>query len=474
MKHNLFFRLLSLLLCLCLLPATALGYGETPVYQDPVTHTDIELTLDLFPEAFPDPQAADYQGWQEFLDKLLFKGSLDLQNPLTEKVRAWFDGGLYLNNRMTIPFQVDVYFTFRYLQSRVLKGESMFFKMENFLEFMMKPRYFMDLPTDYIALLMYPEATLDICNRFYTPLAKLCEGEGNREVSYDDLYDLCLSWEEMYMNDGEDYYKLYFFFTCLLYNLGINYDVYDQIGMLTAYLDMLDPEGKGLIITEKEGVETYTIGGHKVFTRKLDSTRTFTLDLPDENGNLLSVTSRDDIHEDWNGDNWFITLNITLAPEEEGAEPENFLALQLNMRDVPLRDLYQTPGTVEFIAEGTALDEPFYLFSELFFERTDLVLPNKTTIYFSPYHPETGKKMLTAKLRLYNSEVPFTVLQERIYDNEDIFHLNDEYLQRIKENYIPSMALNFLPVILEMPAGVINDILRFAEETDILVSLGIE
>ena len=120
------------------------------------------------------------------------------------------------------------------------------------------------------------------------------------------------------------------------------------------------------------------------------------------------------------------------------------------------------------------MEEPFSMAAELYFNRTDINLPNQTTIYFSPLHPETQQKMLTAKLILNNSEVPFTVLQERDYPQEDFFHLNDEYLQRIKESYIPSLALNFLPVIAEMPAGVINDIIRFAEETDILVSLGIE
>ena len=474
MKHTLT-RITALLLCLCLMaPAAALAYGEVPVYQDPVTHTDMKLYFDFFPEAFPDQTAADLKGWQEFLDKLTFEGSMDLQNPLTDKVRAWFDGGLYLNDKLTVPFQVDVYFAFRYFQSRAIKGESMFFKMENFFEFMMKPRYFMNLPTDYIALLMYPEATLEMRDRFYTPLAELCKGEGDRVVSYDELYDLCLSWEYMYENDWEDENKLYFYLTALLYQLGINYDVYDQIGMMTAWLDVLDPEGAGLIITVQDGVETYTIGEHVVFTRDLASTRNFTLSLPNEYGDVLSVTSVEEIHDDWDGDNWYLDLNIALAPEGEGEEPENYLSLSLDMLNVPLRELYQTTGFVSFEADGSAMEEPFSMSADLYFNRTDINLPNQTTIYFSPLHPETQQKMLTAKLILNNSEVPFTVLQERDYPQEDFFHLNDEYLQRIKESYIPSLALNFLPVIAEMPAGVINDIIRFAEETDILVSLGIE
>ena len=224
-----------------------------------------------------------------------------------------------------------------------------------------------------------------------------------------------------------------------------------------------------------------------VFTRELgtakvleESGRTvpapcnFTLTLPDEYGNVLTVTSKETFHDKWSGDDWLLTLNITLAPEEEGEEPETFLDLTLDMRGMPFHDLYQTAGNITFTGDGTGLQEPFAASIDLDFFRTDIEKPNKTTLAFSPVHPESGQRMLTIHLELLNSEVPFTVLQERDYPQEDIFHLNDEYLQRIKESYIPTLAINFLPVIAEMPAGVINDIIRFAEETDILVSLGVE
>lgn len=474
MKRTFFSRLIALLLCLCLAPTVALGYGETPVFTDPVIHSDITLKFDLYPDKFPADTQADLTGWKEFLDKITFRGQLDVQNPLTDKVRAWFDGGVYLREDLVVPFQVDVYFAFRYMQSLALKGESMFFKMENFLEFMMKPRYFMDLPTDYIALFMYPEAALDMRDRFYTPLAELCKGTGDRVVSYDDLYDLCYQWEEMYNNDGDDSYKMYYFLTCLLYNLGINYDVYDKIGMMTDYLNALDAEGQGMIITVKGDVETYAIGEHVVFTRDVNSTRNFTLTLPDEEGNLLTLRSQETLGEGWNGDDWFLEMNITLAPQEEGEEPETFLTATLDMGQIPLHDQYQTSGIVRFHADGTALQEPVSHTFSLTTNRTDIKYPNQAFYNLIYRHPKTQENCFSIQLTLNNSEVPYTVLQERVYPQEDIFHLNDEYLQRIKESYIPSLAISFLPILVEMPAGVINDIIRFAEETDILVSLGIE
>ena len=468
-------RLMTLLLCLCLLPASALAYGDTPIYKVPVTRADMTVSFALHPDAFPNDGAADYQGWADFLSKLQFKGVLDVQQPLTEDVRGWFDGGLYLKDRLTVPFQVDVYQKFRYMRSRALRGESLYFQMDNFFEFMMKPCYYMDLPTETIALLMYPEASVEMYDRFVTPLAELCRGEGERAVSYDDLYDLCLSWEDMYMNDPEDTYKLYYFLTCLLYDLGINYDVYDQIGMMTSYLDQLDPEGAGMTITvDAEGAEVYTIGETVVFTRQAGEGRNFTLTLPapDELGSSLTLISEEQIGG-FEGDDWQLTLSIN-SPADEEQEPENYLTVCLDMDDMPFREHYETVGTIRYTADGTWLEEPFAAELELQLYRNDLKKPHYTKTDLSLIHPETREKCFTLTAAMWLYEEPYTVLQERAYDQEDIFHLNDEYLQRVKEAYIPSLAVSFLPVIAEMPAGVINDILRFAEETDILVSLGVE
>ena len=129
----------------------------------------------------------------------------------------------------------------------------------------------------------------------------------------------------------------------------------------------------------------------------------------------------------------------------------------------------QAPGD-----EYYTVEEPFAAELELQLYRNDLKKPHYTKTDLSLIHPETREKCFTLTAAMWLYEEPYTVLQERAYDQEDIFHLNDEYLQRVKEAYIPSLAVSFLPVIAEMPAGVINDILRFAEETDILVSLGVE
>lgn len=473
MKTNLLLRITALLLCLCLLPASALAYGDVPIFKVPVVRAETTISFALDADAFPADGKADYAGWERFLKKVAVKGVLDTQQPFTDNVRAWFDGGLYVNDRLTVPFTFDVYMKERFLASRALMDESLYFQMDNFLEFMMKPRYYMEMPSNLISLLLYPETSLDIWSRYYPPLAELCAGEGKRTVPYKDLLALCQSWEEMHAADGENAYRLQNYITNLFYDLGVSYEVYDKLGCLTDYLELLDPAHKGLVITSKKKVETYTLGNTVVFTRKLGEARNFTLTLPDENGSLLTLISQEKIG-DWRGDDWQLTLSITHPAEEEGGEPVNYLTMVLDMDDIPLRDHYETKGTIRFTAEGEMLPEPIAADFRLVLYRTDIDYPNLSRWSLSYVHPETGKVCFTGTIELLQQELPYTVLMERAYPYEDFFHLNDEYIQRIKARYLPSLTISFLPVITEMPAGVINDIIRFSQDSGILLFLGVE
>jgi hypothetical protein len=45
------------------------------------------------------------------------------------------------------------------------------------------------------------------------------------------------------------------------------------------------------------------------------------------------------------------------------------------------------------------------------------------------------------------------------------------YLSEYKERWAPTVGLYLLPVALEMPYGVIDDIVNYLLDTDILISL---
>ena len=154
MKHRLFSRLCALALTLCLLaPLTPAG-ADTYLPDGEVTHADFSLGLSLHADGFPASTAHLADG-ETFLNKLRLRGSTDILALFTPDSRTYLKGALQLNGKDQIPFVLDGYHSYRYLISPALNNEPIFFQMHNFLEFMLKPYYYMELPTQYLALLLY-------------------------------------------------------------------------------------------------------------------------------------------------------------------------------------------------------------------------------------------------------------------------------------------------------------------------------
>ena len=206
-------RILALCLCICLLPVVAFADRFEDVNDGtPVTHSDLELSFRLYADGYPDDGLMHYQDWENFLNKLGLRGSMDTQSFPNPFDRVYFDGGLYLNDKLTIPFEYDGYSSFRYVRSPALGGASVHFQMFNFFQFMLKPYFYMYMPTQYIALLLYPEAAVELWNRYTQPVTESIAGKKN--VSYADLLALCEKLNNVVLED--DYDKAYYFFTCLL------------------------------------------------------------------------------------------------------------------------------------------------------------------------------------------------------------------------------------------------------------------
>lgn len=165
-------RVLSLLLSLCLLALPALSAADTYLPDGEVTHVDFTLATELHADGFP-AGSAHYADWEAFLKKLDLRGSMDALALLTPTSRVYLNGALRLNGKDQIPFVYDGYHSYRYFISPALDNEVFFFQMHNFLEFMLKPYYYMALPTQYLGLLMYPEAAYYIGDSYYTPVADM-------------------------------------------------------------------------------------------------------------------------------------------------------------------------------------------------------------------------------------------------------------------------------------------------------------
>ena len=462
MKHPRFLaRLTALCLCVLLLPLSALADVVNP--DLPVTQSDFELSLRLHADGFPNAGAAHYQDWETFLDQISLKGTISTQLFLRPLSRVGMDASLSLNDKAEIPMEYDGYYSFRYIRSPALDGASVHMQMQNFLEFMLKGYYFMDLPTPLIGLILYPEAAYYIGDSYYTPVKEALAGSGSRTVEYTRLYELCetldlLATEEPAMD------PVYFFVTCLLIQTGASDMVLEKLSTLEDVLEYLDPEEEGMTITVAGDTETYVLGETTVFEKTaLPGGVRWALCLGDSDGYVVNAAYEN------NGGEIHGSLRVLLEEEER-------LALFVDLDGLPTDGQLSASGQAAVTLSGAALEEePAPVRFTYQYTRSAQTLPYDMALEVDWLHPQTGKPALSLSYSAAMRDAPYTVLNDRPIDNQDdFFHLNDGYLEEYKERFSKTLALAFAPFVLHMPSGCFSDIYAFLEQTGFLSFLGIE
>lgn len=478
MSASLIRRVLSLLLTLCLLaPAAALGEATEsepspadawPEDSSVVTRSSFELGLSLHADAFPFDGQADYEGWEELLNKLSFSGTIDTQRLNRPTNRMYMEGSLNLNGKVLVPVVFEDYCGFRYIRSSALCGRSVHFQMNNYLEFMLKPYYYYGLPTQYLGLLTYPQATVYMLEAYEDPLAECFQGSGNRTVSYAELYELCEALDAIVLDDS-DADQPYMYMSALLEELMLTDAVYDRLSQTTLYLDYLDPEQEGMSVVVQGDTETYAMNGRTLFTRTgSGDERSFFLSLPDPEDYLLELR-----YSQKPGANGGLDADARLTVS---LEEDVMIDLKLEARGYPKEDDVQAIGSLRFSAEGSALPEGEQSYSFAYrLTRTAPQPPYRVTLGVDWIHPVTKEPAVTL---LYQADIEMhdeSVLEDHIYDNQnDFFRLNESVMEEYKNDFLPPLALSFAPLVLEIPAGAINDVLRFGQETGLLATLGVE
>ena len=277
--------------------------------------------------------------------------------------------------------------------------------MHNFLEFMLKPYFYMELPTQYLALLIYPEAAYWLADSYYTPVKDLLAsareealsayvaedeetsaadtapmntaqtaGDGSiaviggadgptsiyiassgeragaftYTVPYQSLYELGETLD-LIINDDYDLERAYFFFTCLLTELYAGDMTMEILGDLETQLDALDPDGAGMTVTETETGMVCTLGGLNVFVKDTENNvTTLALTLPTEAGYTLHFDYR------WDASGAGAALLSTLSVMDE--EEQAFL-LTAQGEGLPTEGVLDGEGSITFAASGRAFEE---------------------------------------------------------------------------------------------------------------------
>ncbi len=487
-------RVFALVLCL-VLPAAAAAADDNATYltREDAVHVDFTLGFGLHADGFPE-SGAHLQDWEAFLSRVELAGSLDGQAFLEPESRVYLDAALRIDGEPKIPFVYDGYHSYRYLISPMFMNDPIHFQMHNFFDFMLKPYYFMELPTQYLALFLYPNATYFIADSFYTPVkdmiaeareeameeadgevyldedsdalaedAEVGDSETTYVIPYERLFELCEELDYI-TTDDEGYDRVYYYFDTLLAELYASYMMTDTLSNLEFVLDELDPDEAGMTVTETPEGMTCTIGDTEVFTRSsIDGVTEISLRLPIPTDYWMTVDYR---CENTGGAN---DISVAAAVSYED-EPE--VELTLTGQGLPAEGALSGGGTVTAEVDGNVFEEtPQPLTLAFNWSRTAAELPCDLDLTVDWIHPGTGLPAFSVYFSGALSARDKSVFTEVVYEQNDFFSLNDMYLREYKDRWAPTVGLYLLPVALEMPCGVIDDIVNYMLDTDILISL---
>ena len=530
MKHPLYRRVTALAVALCLLVLPALTLADTYLPDGPVTHVDFTTELKLHADGFP-ASAAHLRDWETFLNKLDLRGSMDALAMLTPESRVYLNAALRLNGKDQIPFVYDGYHSYRYLISPAFNNEVLFFQMHNFLEFMLKPYYYMELPTQYLGLLMYPEASYYIGDSYYTPVAEMLENarqealdaqadaaSGDAQaadaaaetpdaeaetpaaagptaanglgaavdgvkaastglgtpasetltytVPYEDLYELCETLDQVGSDQNDDLSRAYFYFTCLLTEMYASDMALDMLGNLETQLDALDPDQQGMLVIETPDSLSCKLGDTEVFSRHSDGKATnFHLDLPTTEG--YTVLFDYAWTPDADGVGAALDANLTVTMDGQPA-----LTLEAKGEGLPCEGDLSGKGKLTFKASGyTFTSEVPPVELDFDWVRDAATLPYTLDLNVDWIHPQTSKPAVSLHFNGAFKAEDKSVFVEGQYPQNDFFNLNETFLNEYKDRMTKTLALKLAPILLETPGGVIDDVFKFMDQTDLLVSL---
>ncbi|MBN1776989.1 MAG: hypothetical protein JW811_02600 [Clostridiales bacterium] len=467
-------RIFLLFLCLAL-PCAAMA--ESAADGEPVIHADFTLGLGLHADGFP-PVDAHPRDWEAFLSKLTLSGSLDGTRFFQPDSRLYMEAAICVNGEVTVPFTYDGKGSYRYLVSPALCGDSVLFQAHNYLEFMLKPFYYLGLPTNYIAVLTYPNATVYLADSFYAPVKEMMDeahaaameaagGENPETLSYvitfERLLTLCGELNAVTTGDTS-LQRVKRYMDALLAELYISETVVEGLKQTELMLYMLDPQARGMAVTETAGGMTCALGDTVVFKKTIAGAVTeISSQLPIAEESMISLSCRSAD----TGDAMDVSASVSVT---EGGN--TLLSLSLEGEGLPTEGALGGEGRVTVGFGGSELtEEPASQTFAFRWSRTSAELPCELSLTVDFLHPETGLPAASVYVSAALDASDASAFPDQLYDRQDFFGLNPVLLEEYKERWGLTIGAYLLPVALEMPIGVIDDVVNFMLETDILISL---
>lgn len=286
-----------------------------PMVSHAAQQVTFEAALKLTPDNFSEGSRSIAQGLSEGIGMLSWEGDLTFNKEWMAALKSH----ILVDGKETIS--LDARSTSRRIElaSNILGDERLTLAMEAYFEFAIKPYHFLELKTQYIALLTSRYAHYGAWQPVLNVIEQYTQGDGTRTISKERVLEATGRLSSMF----EDSRELTFWFVAALMDMGLSDTVQEYFVSLGKWFeDNVDESGLHILVDGNK--TTWSIGNTVLFTLIEDGVshqRVYTL--PEQDG--LKLTGS------FSSDQSAFAIVAQLVSADEGT----LLEVKLNGSDLP-------------------------------------------------------------------------------------------------------------------------------------------
>ena len=425
-------RALALMLCVVLLPVCSLAEDTKQGYA-------FDLSFEMDAAAYPEEDQALVGGFADLLNMLTLSGTA-----VREDVSFDVDFDMLLNGNEATRTVFHLYGTDANweLASSLLGEEKMMLNMKGMLEFAMKAYFHMEMPLQYIALVLSPyvhESAFTWLRPRWTGL--LFAEEGTRTVRYNKVMNLA----NYIMENAEFKRSFYYWVSAIAMDIGYSDVFFESLYVLPDWVQTWLAED-GLQITVEGDHEIWTSGDYTLFERTGES---WLLTLPEslEGAVVTAACQRE------GGD-------IALTVDILSADGEAMLDFDLVVNDLPAAFPFQGEATATLDLGGLMFPESINLAASL--------VSDGSTVTFTQLDAATQAPMLSVIGNISTTQLPVPVHNGTKLTGLNILSVNDESLGAFVRSVAEPFMAGFLPILVELPASSYNSLFELLNQYGVL------
>lgn len=436
-------KLLAILLCVLCFTSFALA--------EPAKQMQYKLHLSVDNTAFP---ANIHKDWKAFLEKFSVSGEMCFESLFTKQEKIDGTAHIFVRDKKLLHIEHLGNQQYVSINSHSLGYKIWYFNFHNFYEFMLKPYFFMGLPTQYIALLAYPFGAYKAISNMQQFLAEHIYKAESTEISFEELQTIAQAMSAFF----DEEYISYQFMRSLMMESGLFEGLYYDFQSAEEYLETI-AMGEGMQVVVEDGVSIYTLAEQEILRiEKTANGKQLHLHMPTGPSGMEYVL---DINQTFTENTQNITAKFSIIMDEVES-----VYYTLEASDLPTATSTENHANIKLATGGDMIGEEKALQFGLDLQKQG----ENINAILSFIDPASQKKVISLHAEATITDATEAV-KERPFVNEDFFSLNDVALKTLKGDLYPYIKSIALPMLLETPIGVLQDILHFLDSSGILSTI---